>query len=398
MNDQNTPDGELVIDSSIDQIYQNTPVGSLRRAIGNTLYGLNFRQTGNVVPRSKDQYGFTFFTRPQLNLSERNITNYRGFYNLLTSNPVSYQRFTRMMLDPRLGYHGSVKSPFVDNQNPFFSILTNNVVSVSGWPDLTVPAYTSESGLYGEEISFVDGVTNHFESYDLDVTFRNIKGNPLIYLFYVWVKYQTLVFEGILNPYVDMITENEIDYNTRIYRVVLDNQRRFVTHIAATGASFPISVPTGNLFDYSVDTPLNTRNGEVNIRFRSMGFTAFEDLLKLEFNKTVGIFNPGMRRILNSDLEGNDDEAHARENPATAYRVSGCPYVKLPHLLAATMEGSVFNNSYFSANHKAYPYINLVTNELEWWVDEQYFKTEAEGNFKSMVESRGIIDTDEFGD
>ena len=152
---------ELILDSSIDQIMSVLPVGSIQRALGNNLYGINFRQTGNAVPKSKDSQGFVFLTRPQLNLTANNITNYRSFYSLLTSNELSYQRFTRMMLDPRLGYDGKMKCPFVDNENPFFSVLTNNALSLSGWPDLTAPTYTSESGLYGEEVSFVDGVTNH---------------------------------------------------------------------------------------------------------------------------------------------------------------------------------------------------------------------------------------------
>ena len=86
MATQNSPEGEIVIDGSIDQILENLPIGSITRAVSNNLYGINFRQTGNVVPRAKDSQGFVFFTRPQLNLNSMNITNYRGFYNLLTSN------------------------------------------------------------------------------------------------------------------------------------------------------------------------------------------------------------------------------------------------------------------------------------------------------------------------
>ncbi len=397
MADTNSQDSGVVINSSVDQLLENLPVGSISKAIGNNLFGINFRQTGNAVPRSKDMYGFTFFTRPQLNLSRINITNYRGFYNLLTNNPTSYQMFTRMMLDPRLGFNGGtngggLKSPFIDNENPFISILTNNTVSLSGWPDLSVPTHTSEAGLYGEEHSFVDGVTNHFESFDMDVTFKNTKGNPLIYLFYIWIKYESLVFEGILNPYLDMITENEIDYNTRIYRVILDQQKRYVTYIAATGASFPVNVPTGNLFDFNVDTPFNTKNSEINIRFRSLGFTAFEDILKLEFNKTLAIFNPGMKKVLKSDLADGSDSDKARDDGTVVYRISGCPYVKVPHYLAMSMDTSVFGNNFFSVNHRAYPYINLITNELEWWVDERRFKDSSQKGFKDAVESYGLGD------
>ena len=381
---------EVVISSSIDQMLENMPIGSISKAIGNNMYGINFRQTGNPVPRAKDMYGFTFFTRPQLNLTRLNVTNYRGFYNLLTDNNLSYQAFTRLMLDPRLQHNGQLKCPFVDMNNPFIPILTNNIQSLSGWPDLTVPTYTSEAGQFGEEHSFVDGVTNHYESFDLDVTFKNTKGNPLIYFFYIWIKYQTLVFEGILNPYIDMITENEIDYNTRIYRLVLDQQKRYVTYIGATGASFPINVPTGSLFDFNVDTPFNTRNTEINIRFRSMGFIAFEDILKLEFNKTLAIFNPDMKKVLMSDLGGGSDSSKARDDGTVVYRVAGCNYVKLPHMLAMSMDTSIFSNNFFAVNHRAYPYINLITNELEWWVDERRFREASQRDLKNIIESVGI--------
>lgn len=389
---------EIVISSSIDQMLENMPVGSVSKAIGNNLYGINFRQTGNPVPRAKDMYGFTFFTRPQLNLTRLNITNYRGFYNLLTDNNLSYQAFTRLMLDPRLQHIADLKCPFVDRNSAFIPILTNNVQSLSGWPDLTVPTYTSEAGQFGEETSFVDGVTNHFESFDLDITFKNTKGNPLLYFFYIWIKYQTLVFEGILNPYMDMITENEIDYNTRIYRLVMDQQKRYVTYIAATGASFPINVPTGSLFDFNVDTPFNTRNTEINIRFRSLGFIAFEDILKLEFNKAGAIFNSDLRKVLEFDLSSASDSQKARDDGTVVYRIQGSKLVKLPHFLAMSMDTSVFSNSFFNVNHRAYPYINLITNELEWWVDERRFSASARDEVKGAIETYGVGGEDDMVD
>ena len=46
------------------------------------------------------------------------------------------------------------------------------------------------------------------------------------------------------------LTENEYDYNTRLYRLVTDSSGKYVKKISATGASIPISVPTGKFFDY----------------------------------------------------------------------------------------------------------------------------------------------------
>lgn len=369
--------GEVVFNSSIDQLLETLPVGSVARALGNNLFGVNFRQTGNAVPRAKDSYGFTFFTKPQLNLSTINVSNYRGFYNLLTSEAASYQRYTRLTLDPRLTRNpANLKCPFVDPFNAFIPILTNNLVSMSGWPDLSAPVHTSESGAYGEEHSFVDGVTNHFEAFDIDATFRNTKGNPLLYFFYTWIKYETLVFEGILNPYLDMITENEIDYNTRIYRLVMDETKRYVTYIGATGASFPVNVPTGSLFDYNVDTPFNTKNSEINIRFRSIGFIAFEDYLKLEFNRTQAIFNPDIWRLLQHDLGSGSSTNKNREDGTVVYNSpGGGNYVKIPHYMLRAPESSTIMHDLYALNHRAYPYINLATNELEWWTPASNFKS-----------------------
>lgn len=362
----------VVVQGSVDQLLQNLPVSSLERAISNNLYGFNSRGTGNPAPSERISHGFTFFTRPQLNLTMMNISNFRGFYNLLTSQSTSYQRYVRMMLDPRLGVN-NLKCPFVDNFNAFIPILSNNLVSMGGFPDLTVPTYTSEAGLYGEETGFVDGVTNHFESYEVDATFRNTKGSPLIYMFYIWLKYQSLVFEGILNPYIDMVVENEIDYNTRIYRIILDQSKRFITHMGATGASFPINVPTGNIFDFNIDKPFNDSNSEINIRFRSFGFTPFEDILKLEFNQTQAIFNPDIKKILRYDMSGPLDDSRMRSNPQSAYEIAGVSYIKVPHGILGMMEDNIVGNPFYGVNYRSYPYINLASGELEWWAPRSLF-------------------------
>lgn len=372
------------IDASLDEIFQNLPFGSISRAIANNLYGINMTRVKGFLPKAKDSYGFVFFTKPQLNLSRLNISNFRAFYGLLNTNRNSYQSYVRYTLDPRLAKKvGSNEvSPFVDTENVFIPILTNTVSSVSGWPDLVVPTYTSEAGLYNQEVSFVDGVVNHYESYDLDVSFDNIKGHPLIYMFYIWVRYESLVFEGILNPYMDYIIENEIDYNTRIYRVILDPNKRYVTNIACTGAAFPLNVPTGSIFDYNEDSPVNANNNQINIRFRCMGFLAFEDIIKLEFNKSMAIFNQSFKNIIRNDLE-NENDSSVRDDPTALYSFGSL--TKVPPVLTTTLTNNSLDNAFFALNFRAYPYINLYTNELEWWVNSQRLR-----NFTSEVEYNNI--------
>jgi hypothetical protein len=74
---------DSVLDYTIDDFFRTTPVGSIDRAIGNNLYGINHRQVNAILPSNKDMYGMTFFVRPQLNLTTENVANMRNLYSLL---------------------------------------------------------------------------------------------------------------------------------------------------------------------------------------------------------------------------------------------------------------------------------------------------------------------------
>lgn len=362
---------DSIVPFSLDDYFQSTPVGSIDKAIGNNLFGINHRQTPGAVPSNKDTYGLTFFVRPQLNMQADNIRNVRTMSPLLTNNILSIQNFVKCTLDPRLmhGYSfqditvNGLQCPMVDNESAFIPILSNNVNTISGWPDVVAPTFTSKPGLYNETFSMVDGITRNYETFDIDASFRNTKGDPILYMFYIWLHYSSYVFEGKLVPYIDFITENEIDYNTRIYRLVLDKNKDKVTKIAATGAAFPISIPTGSFFDYNNEKPYNDQNKDITVRFRCMGVDYQDDILIKEFNETVMIFNRAMT-----------DEMR----PSYMYKVDKT-------LL------SLFNN-------RGYPRINPETMELEWWVPNYLYEQRTLSFLKTNLKLPGDNFQEEQGD
>ena len=352
-----------ITEISFDDFLETTPIGSIERAIGNNLYGINHQQIPSVVPSNKDTYGFTFFTRPQLNLQPDNLRSERLFYPLLTSDPMTIQRYVRCTLDPRqitgykYGRSGNdfhnipqISCPLVDNENPFISVLTNNITALSGWPDMTLSTRSSEPGLYRESQTIPDGIVKIYETFDLDATFRNTKGDPIIFMISTWMHYMAGVFEGNLAPYIDFIAENELDFNTRIYRLVLDKNKEKVVKIAATGASIPVSVPTGSFFDYNVEQPYNLQNKDFTIRFKCDGAIYNDDILIYYFNKTVGVFNSSMR-----------------EDKITR------TMIKVPKSLQG-----LFKN-------RCYPRIDPNTYELEWWVNKELFNQKTSSFLSTFV-------------
>ncbi len=335
--DLQIPDGQSeVIKQALDDVYSKTAVGNLSTAISDTFYGLNHRQQPNSIPVNKDYHGLTFFTRPRLNLTRDNLRQVRQFVPMLTSNSVSIPRAIRALLDTDSRIEGHT-SPLVDPHQAFIPILTNQLISISGWPDIVAPTYTSKPGVYKESFSIIDGVVQNYETYSLVANFRNIQGDPITALFLTWVLYASLVFQGVVVPYPDMVIENEIDYQTRIYRLVLDPSRRFVQKIGACGAAFPWSVPMGTAFNIEAEQPISRANEQISITFQAIGAMYQDDILVDEFNRTV--------IMQNSDMGGITDAERVRNG-----------LKKIEHQLYGTF------------NHMGYPRINPNTYELEWWV------------------------------
>lgn len=245
-----------------------------------------------------------------------------------------YQNYLKWMNQ----YKSYETSALVDPNMAFIPLLTNTIKSMSGWPDLTLPTFTSKEGLKRDQWSIADGYIDIYEAFDIDCTFRNIKDEPTVIMFETWLRYMAMVFEGMMSPYMDMIVENEIDYNTRIYRIVLDESKTFVKKIAACGAAFPMNVPNSRYFDYDDSNKYIDSAKDINIRFKCMGAMYNDDILVHEFNQTVGIFNADLRKFVQTGTGFPKD------------------YEEIPYNLI----------HYF--NHRGYPLIDKDTLQLRWYI------------------------------
>lgn len=345
------------------------PVGSLDKALTNNLYGINHRGYRGILPENRDAYGYVFFTRPQLNLSTVNLRNVRKMYSLLTKNEKTIHRYIRNMLDPRLAVSSSkslselstiyktsdymsdavkeaqllmltkVTCPMVDENQGFIPILTNLIRKCDGWPDEVLGSFTSKEGARREQWSIADSALDVYEVWDMNTTFKNVKDEPLSLLFQTWLRYIANEYEGMLSPYLDFIVENEIDYMTRIFRLVLDESKTFVKKISSTAAAFPINYPNGQFFDYDETTKYNDNTKDISIRFRCHGAEYNDDILIKEFNDVNCIFNSDYARY-----RYNRNESKLVEVPFNMLQ-------------------------YF--NHRGYPYIDPDTLQLKWLVSTE---------------------------
>ena len=339
---------------TIDDFFTEIGVPETGRALTKALYGINQTYIAPIIELSDSVNGYTFFVRPQLNMRSMNLRRDRRFYPLLVKpSSMNIEKYIRVMLDPRLPYeiklpgkyttpdgkgydYDIVDTPMVDKFNPFIPILSNSLKSISGFPDESVNVWQSSSGMKKEQVMMVDGTFEMYGGYDISCTFRNFIGDVTLKLIQYWVRYMSLVYEGVFSPYMDFMIENELDYCTRIYRLTTDRTGRFLNHISATGASIPKSVSISKVFDISGNEHAkNDSNKEISVSFSSVGFMSNDDILIKEFNETIAIFNPEFGKYL---VSGDKDSL----------------LVEVP---------SEFSNE---MNYKAYPYIDDKNYTIKW--------------------------------
>jgi hypothetical protein len=283
--------------------------------------------------------GLTFFTRPSLNLTSDNVAAVRELTPLLSTNSLTYQSAIRNLLDPQ---NQEIKTALINENLPFISLLSNGVVSCSGWPDLRANAYMTPEGIAQESWIMNDKLIAHNGRFELTVNFQNMLGDPITLLFFSWLVYMGNVYTGVMTPYPQALINNEIDYMTRIYRFVMDYSGTYVQKWAATGVAMPTGIDIGNSFNFTRDTPFNEANQQVQISFACLGAMYNDPIVLDEFNKTVIQRYPDML------------------NPSVNH-------VKIP-----SAQRTLFN-------FNGYPLVDLDTNELQWWIEKDLFKAYVSG-------------------
>lgn len=342
----------MALNDFINQIIKNTGLSPRDRAVHDTFRGLNITGRNNAVPLNTENHGYTFFTRPYLNLSESNCMVDRRLQMLLNPNPWSIERRVRAYLDPEQHKDKGLDwCPGVDPLNPFIPLLSNNLISLTGWEDFTLNLSTTTPGVYRDAMAYVDDVPYQYGTYDLQMTTRNIDGDPITWMMAMMEIYMGLNREGRIMPYPELVMLNEYDANIRIYRLVMDATKTYVQRVAAPGAALAMNAPTGQGLNFTGDgaeSPYQTVSDQLNFSWRCMGLTIYDYILIYEFNELVQEFNPAMR----DDQRGQ-----------------------------ATIKLKPNEKDWF--NFEAYPYINVEAhNELEWHVLRSEYEARFGGNLK----------------
>ena len=372
-------------DSNFDEI--DAASMSIREQIGNLLYqrnggrqlttfadamyGIDNIKNSMYMPEMEG-HGFTFITRPKLNLSPTSVRGDRILAMLDNADPTTIAFGIRAMLDtkfPNLFNIDTGTSPYFNRNNPFISILTNRLVSLNGWPDPTLDIETMEGGFFSESITYPKGSDMLARNYDLSSTFSDVQGSPIYILMLMWTRWIMLATRGKVTAYMEDIEGRRMCFTSSIYRFVMDPSNRYITKWAKATGCFPRSIPLGAFFNYEANASNVDVSMNLTIPFTVAGKVEYMDPIILrEFNMLV----EKSTGANSNAVPGQSSTADTAATGGIAAFPSVISQYDPSQIVSATNKNySASMYDRMALNFRCLPYIDLSygSNELQWRYD-----------------------------
>ena len=306
------------------------------------LRGFDTDRNSDFIPPLRESMGYVFITRPWMNTSYNNLASYRRLMNMYAEpSENTIGNYIRMTLDPPRSTRPAYKDiSLLDVFNPWIVLLTNQMQTCTGWPDRTMDYKVSEPGRLKETTSIIVGTGRQYESFTLNMEFRNIFGNVIGALFGSWLDMMGEAHSEEVTPYEEAIDQNFKDYDVGIWRIVLDEKNKFVTHLAYT-VGYPTVDSNGANLNYTKEDAFQKENETYSIAFQCDGLLYQDPILPEVFNTVSGALDATFSQSTDPKYLGGVDRDY---------------YVKV----TTPAERRIFVDKR--------PWINTETRELEFYV------------------------------
>lgn len=310
------------VKASLNALYRKSGKGSFTSRYMMTLS--KFDRFGSLIlPPNHEVSGYTFITRPMINLQEASLKTNRILPMLNTLDPSSIAFSIRCYLDSlftnnyKNGYRTlAARCPFLNHESPFITPLSNLMLTIDGFPDYSIDTETTDTGFYNEDHTIARGCDFGNRTYDLNLTFRDIQGGYVFALMFFWIMYIALVTRGITIPYPRFMQARKLDYTCSIYRFLLDPSRKYITKWAKCTGCFPVNMPIGAMFNIAEKEHYLHSTESVSVTFKVNHVEYMDPMILKDFNTIVERFCPDVDTRTSAPIDGN-------------YNFIGMPYIDL---------------------------------------------------------------------
>lgn len=280
---------ESLLDYLTNVSFQSSGMGNYYNQFAE-FFSCDDRFGRSILPRNSEFAGYTFITRPRLNLSSANLIADRNFAPIDTMSINSVPFMLRCLLDTQFckdEYDAASRCALLNYFSPFNTLLGNAMQSCTGFMDPVLQTETTEGGFFSEDQTYAIGGDRLAKTYDISIQFRDVQGGPVLACLDYWTRYMANLTDGTFIQYPDAIDRNRLDYTVSIYRFIVDRSKRFVTKWAKCTGSFPRTAPIGVPFNKNMGEHFVTASGEFSVPFVVNHIGYNDPIILKEFNMLV---------------------------------------------------------------------------------------------------------------
>ncbi len=293
-----------------DQVFKHSGYGGQYNILQNFLSRID-RLGSAYVPPNYLHRGYTFITRPHLNLSSLNLRQDSVLRTIASMNKNSVSFMIRALLDTTLCNQSNLVSPpdsmnqylddntdgnfsllaassgLVDVLNPFFTPLMNGMTDISGYGDTNLEVETTEGDFHSSDWSFARGSDLNKKTVEFTLNFNDIQGSVLLSIFHIWIRYIALQALGVVTAYDEDIYERRLNYTVSIYRFATDPSKRYITQWSKATGCFPRSVPIGAIFNINQGETFVSSAKNFSIPFTVNHISYQDPMIIMDFRRLV---------------------------------------------------------------------------------------------------------------
>lgn len=300
--------GEAILDAASRSMGN----GGYNNTVQNFVAKLDRHGTAYVPPNMLN-YGYTFITRPRLNLTTGNLRQHPALALLATDSPSSMAFAIRMLLDTCLSrgippfsyggnntltpeneklYKAASQNLLMDTRNPFFAPLCNGLKGVTGFPDFNIETVTMGEDFHSGDMTLVKGAELFNRTQELSLEFRDIQGSVILSIFFYWCLYMALQSKNVVMAYPDDIYEQRLNYTVSIYRFITDHTRRNILWWCKATGCFPKSAPVGSIFNVNQGEVVLSAAQNFSIPFTANCVEYNDPGIIFDFRRLLRRYNP----------------------------------------------------------------------------------------------------------
>ena len=196
----------------------------------------------------------------------------------------------------------------------------------------------------------VDGRSRMEGPVTITAEFARVPGDPITSLFETWGVYPEYVFEGYMDPYIDLILCKEIDYNIRMFVFNFDWSGVKIIRSGSTLPGIIMVSGDGAPFDFDRASTTFTEVPTVSFPMKFPAVVQNDPAILTDFNEIVSTF-------------------HSKMNYASV----GSAMKKVSYSYRGYFKGYL------------YPWINLPNSVLETYVEPPIFNLMGDELIKHKV-------------